>query len=89
LIDDDEVPELTEEDFKRSVPFSELPAELQFKLSEIQRGNVVIRPDPWPEEKIAVPISKSLVEKFQANGNGWESKVDAALREWLAEHQAS
>jgi uncharacterized protein (DUF4415 family) len=30
-----------------------------------------------------------VVERFQATGTEWESKVDAALRQWLDEHQAS
>ena len=88
LIDDDgEVRELTEEDFRLSVPFAKLPKEEQEFLRQIKTAT--IRPDPWPEEKVPVPISKSVVEKFQIIGNGWESKVDEALRQWLAEHQAS
>jgi len=30
-----------------------------------------------------------VLEKFEAKGEGWESKVDDALREWLEEHKAS
>jgi uncharacterized protein (DUF4415 family) len=97
LIDDDgEVHELTAEDLKSFKPFSELPPDLQHTLREIQRGNVTFRPDPASAsasdadaEQVPVNVSRSVVERFQATGTEWESKVDAALRQWLDEHQAS
>lgn len=95
LIDDDgEVRELTAEDLKSFKPFSELPPDLQHTLREIQRGNVTFRPDPVSDsnsdaEQVPVNVSRSVVERFQATGTEWESKVDAALRQWLDEHQAS
>jgi uncharacterized protein (DUF4415 family) len=91
LIDDDgEVRELTAEDLKSFKPFSELPPDLQHTLHEIQRGNVTIRPDSVSDaELVPVNVSRSVVERFQATGTEWESKVDAALRQWLDEHQAS
>lgn len=97
LIDDDgEVRELTSEDLKNFKPFSELPPDLQHTLREIQRGNVTFRPEPASdsnsasdEEQVPVKLSRSVVECFQASGTEWESKVDAALRQWLDEHQAS
>ncbi len=88
LIDDDEVPELTEEDAKNSLSFAELPADLQHVLSEIQRGNVIIRPDPV-KKTVQLSLSSDVLAKFEAKGEGWESKVDEALREWLEEHKAS
>ena len=86
--DDGEVRELTAADFKRMKPFSSLPPALQHTLREIQRGNVTFRPEP-DEEQVPVKLSRSVVERFQASGTEWESKVDAALRQWLDEHQAS
>src|ERR1039458_6667913 len=93
LIDDDgEVRELTAVDFKRMKPFSSLPPDLQHTLREIQRGNVTFRPEPDSDsnaELVPVNVSRTVVERFQASGTEWESKVDAALRQWLDEHQAS
>jgi len=88
--DDGEVRELIAEDFKRMKPFSSLPPDLQHTLREIQRGNVTFRPEPdsdSKEERVPVKLSRSVVERFQASGTEWESKVDAALRQWLDEHQ--
>jgi len=90
LIDDDEIPELTDADFAGMVPFSELPPDQQHTLREIQRGNVTFRPDSNSDaELVPVKVSRTVVERFQATGTEWESKVDAALRQWLDEHQAS
>ena len=44
LVDEDEIPELTEEDFARMVPFNQLPLALQEKLRRIKHAT--IRPDP-------------------------------------------
>ena len=90
LIDDDEIPELTDADFAGMVPFSELPPDQQHTLREIQRCNVTFRPDSNSDaELVPVKVSRTVVERFQATGTEWESKVDAALRQWLDEHQAS
>ena len=86
VIDEDEVPELTDEDFARMVPFSELPHQLQEKLSAINRGPNTFR---GTDEKISVPISRSVAERFQVTGTDWESRVDQALREWLDQQKAS
>ena len=48
LIDEDEVPELTEEDFARMVPFSQLPKEEQEFLLQIK--DATIRPRPVEEK---------------------------------------
>jgi len=88
LIDDDEVPELTEEDFKNSVPFSELPESMQHKLREIQRGNVVFRPDPI-KKPVSITLAPDLAERLASTGRDWESKVDEVLREWLETQKAS
>ena len=83
LIDDDEIPELTEEDFAQMVPFSELPPEEQEFLRQIKHAT--IRPDPV-KKPVTVALSSDVLERFTATGEGWESRVDAALRQWLEEH---
>lgn len=90
LIDDDEVPELTEEFSRNAISFKELPADLQHILSEINRGNVTFRPDaPSIEEEVTLKLSRPVLERFRASGVGWEGRVDEALRQWMEEHQAS
>jgi len=85
LIDDDEIPELTQMDFERSVPFSQLPLDLQNKLLAIQDEGIS-RLRGKQEEQVEVPVSRSVADRFRASGSGWEERVDEALREWLDKH---
>ncbi|HLI77608.1 MAG TPA: BrnA antitoxin family protein [Acidobacteriaceae bacterium] len=83
LIDDDEIPELTERDVAQMVPFAELPKEQQELLLQIKHAT--IRPDPV-KKPVTVALSADILDRFTATGEGWESRVDAALRQWLEEH---
>ena len=35
---------------------------------------------------IAIRLSPDVVEYFKATGSGWQSRIDAALHEWMAGH---
>lgn len=76
---DGEVRELTAADFARAVPFSGLPDELQRKLRGRPKAAVT-------KERITIRLSRDVVERFRASGAGWQTRVDAALREWLRRH---
>ncbi|MFH1029543.1 MAG: BrnA antitoxin family protein [Pseudomonadota bacterium] len=34
----------------------------------------------------AIRLSADVVEYFKSSGAGWQSRIDAALREWMAGH---
>lgn len=38
------------------------------------------------KEQIAIRLDPDILEAFRAGGSGWQSRVNAALREWLATH---
>lgn len=38
------------------------------------------------KERITIRLSRELVETFRASGAGWQSRIDAALKEWLKTH---
>lgn len=78
LIDDDN-PEWTAEDLKRAVPFSKLPESLQTKLRGRPKAAVT-------KERITIRLSPEVVERFRASGNGWQTRMDAALKDWLKTH---
>lgn len=78
---DDENPEWTEEDFKRAVPFSALPESLQAKLKAVGRPKAAIT-----KERVTIRLSRDVVEQFRASGDGWQTRVDAALKDWLKTH---
>lgn len=82
LIDTDgEVRELTTEDMAKFRPAAEvLPSSLRKKLGV--RG---LQKTPT-KERITIRLSREVVEQFRESGEGWQTRVDSALREWLKNH---
>lgn len=82
LIDaEGEVRELTVADLKRFRPAKEaLPPSLRAKLRV--RG-----PQKTPtKERVTIRLSRDVVQRFRATGDGWQTRLDAALQEWLKSH---
>jgi uncharacterized protein (DUF4415 family) len=76
---DDENPEWTDAMVKESVRFDALPASLQAKLRGRPKAAVT-------KERITIRLSRDVVEHFRASGDGWQTRVDAALQDWLKSH---
>ena len=77
-----EVRELTEADFARAVRIEALPESLQTKLARRPRG-----PQKAPlKERITIRLSPEVVAPFRATGDGWQTRLDAALKDWLKTH---
>jgi uncharacterized protein (DUF4415 family) len=77
-----EVRELTTADFEKAVPFTGLPKSLQAKLTRRVRG-----PQKTPvKERITIRLSPEVVAPFRATGDGWQTRLDAALKDWLKTH---
>lgn len=76
-----EVRELTAADLKSFRRGAEvLPASLRRKVGV--RG-----PQKAPtKERISIRLSQEVVQRFRATGAGWQTRVDAALRDWLKAH---
>lgn len=84
LIDDDgEVRELTAEDLALFRPAHEvLPLELQKVLGMVARG-----PQKAPtKQQTTIRLSPEVMAAFKATGRGWQTRVDAALKDWLKTH---
>jgi len=79
--DEGEVRELTAEDFRHFRKAAEvLSPSLMAKLATRKRG-----PQKAPtKERITIRLSRDVVEKFRATGVGWQTRMDVALRDWLA-----
>ena len=77
-----EVRELTKADFARAIPFSALPTSLQAALSARTRG---AQKAPT-KERITIRLSPEVVAPFRATGDGWQTRLDAALKDWLKTH---
>ena len=77
-----EVRELTAADMRRFRPATEvLPKALLTKLNV--RG-----PQREPtKERITIRLSPEVVQRFRDTGDGWQTRVDTALKDWLKSHK--
>lgn len=78
IASDPDAPEATDEQLAQARPFTEaFPA-----LADAMRKNVGGRPKA---ENAKVPVSlrldRDVLERFKATGAGWQSRINAALRE--------
>ncbi len=76
---DDENPEWTEEMFEHAVSLDALPDSLQAKLRGRPKAAVT-------KERLTIRLSPDVVSTFRATGDGWQTRMDAALRDWLKTH---
>ena len=90
LIDDGgEVRELTAADLRHFTPAAEvLDPELYAGLLEMNRRAGVRGAQRTPT-KIATTIrlSPEVMDAFKATGAGWQTRIDAALKDWLKTHK--
>ncbi len=84
LIDESgEVRELTAADMRQFKPARDvLPLDLQQALGMRIRG-----PQKAPVKvSTTIRLSPEVMEAFKATGKGWQTRVDAALKDWLKTH---
>lgn len=75
--DPDDAPELTDEFFKRA--------------DEYRGETLVRRGRPKAEltkERITIRFSPEVLTSFRATGRGWQTRMDAALMEWVTKHES-
>jgi uncharacterized protein (DUF4415 family) len=69
-------PEWTAEDFANARPFAEVFPEWAADI-EARRG----RPkSDAPKKQVTLRLDADVVESFRADGPGWQSRINAALR---------
>lgn len=79
-----EVRELSEKDLAQFRPAADvLPPSLAKKLGV--RG---AQKAPT-KERITIRLSREVVEAFRATGEGWQTRMDSALKEWMKTHKAA
>ena len=85
---DDENPEWTAEDFAKARPASEvLP---QIFGAKVAKEMLKPRGRPraeHPKERINIRLSHEVVEYFKSAGDGWQTRIDSALRQFITEHK--
>jgi uncharacterized protein (DUF4415 family) len=79
---DDENPEWTAADVARAKRISALRGTLQRKLRGRPKAAVT-------KERITIRLSPEVVGAFRATGEGWQTRIDSALRDWLKRHRSA
>ena len=78
---DDDAPEWKEEDFRAAKKLSDMPDDFQ-QVVRRARG-----PQKSPRKiQTAVRYDADIIEAFKADGPGWQTRMNDALREWLRIH---
>jgi uncharacterized protein (DUF4415 family) len=77
-----EVADLSRLDKADMKPFTALPKSLQTKLKGRPKAAVT-------KERITIRLSPEVVQSFRATGEGWQTRMDAALKEWLETHKVA
>lgn len=74
-------PELTAEDIAAARPFAEVFPEMAAKMRGA-RG-----PQKTPTKvSTTIRLSPEVIAHFKSGGAGWQARIDAALKEWVAKH---
>lgn len=83
---DDENPEWTKEDFDNALTFEQMPPFLQeIVLESIEKK----RGRPFSKTKkvsVTIRYSEKVINAFKATGKGWQSRMNAALEDYIATH---
>lgn len=58
----------------------------KFANSKVRRGRP---PVDSPKVSTTIRLSKEVLDHFKADGRGWQTRIDKALREWIGKHGAA
>lgn len=92
---DEENPEWTDEMFRTARPAREVFIELwgKEKAEAFLKANAAHiaakrgRPrKAQPKRSTTLRLDADVLSAFRASGRGWQSRINAALREWIAKH---
>ena len=76
--------EWSADDINRAIHFNELSESLQKKL----RGQRGPNKNP-PKRPVSIRLSADVLDAFRATGDGWQTRIDNALRQFISEHPIS
>ena len=58
----------------------------KFARATVRRGRP---PSATPKVSTTIRLSPDVIEHFRAGGRGWQTRIDAALREWIAKQDTA
>lgn len=64
----------------------------KFAEADVFQGDQVVRrgrpPVATPKVSTTIRLSADVVDHFKTGGPGWQSRIDAALKDWIALRRA-
>lgn len=90
-IDPDDAPELTAEDLAKGIwRIGEREVAQEIGMAEMRQSLRPGRPEPGARKiLLSVRYSPEVVAYFRASGEGWQARMDEALKDWIKAHGAS
>jgi uncharacterized protein (DUF4415 family) len=87
---DNENPEWTAEDFSQARPASEVLPQVfgEKKAKEMLKPRGRPRVE-FPKERINIRLSHEVIAHFKSAGAGWQTHMDSALKQFIAEHPST
>ena len=87
---DTENPAWTAKDFAKARPAHEVLPGVFSKT----RAEALLAPRGRPKAdvtkvRVGIRLSPDVIDHFKASGDGWQTRIDAALRQFIAEHPGS
>ena len=64
-----------------ALPFTDAQCEALKPKLRIERPKAEVT-----KERITIRLSRDVVTQFRATGEGWQTRMDSALRQYIAEH---
>ncbi len=58
----------------------------KFAQATVRRGRP---PVANPKVSTTIRLSRDVIDHFKAGGRGWQTRINAALREWIGKHDAA
>ena len=58
----------------------------KFARATVRRGRP---PSANPKVSTTIRLSRDVIDHFKAGGRGWQTRIDAALREWIAKRDVA
>lgn len=70
--------------YAKAVKVPHTDEELAEALPRMRRGRPLAA---TTKERITIRLTRSVVDQFRSTGDGWQTRLDAALQDWLKDHR--
>lgn len=78
IASDPDSPEATDEELAQGRPFAEVFPELAASIRKNMGGRP---PLDRPKKAVSLRLDQDVIDKFKATGKGWQSRINAVLRD--------